>query len=145
MATITLKPIVHHAKEVNVGKWATTRRFEVTTPSIENSFLGSLVSIQDDRGFARSNPIAWVKIQGGKAGKHFGKPITGFFKFKDTHYFWGDRYCIINGKRKKQDLLIFFIPPDSKEILVYYYPRFDHFATDWNKDRDRLLKKHSGK
>jgi hypothetical protein len=145
MATITLKPIVHHLKEVSVGKWATTRHFEVESPSIENSFLGNSVCFNKDRGFAKSNPDSWVKIKGGKEGKTFGEYITGFFKYKDTFYFWGDRDSIINGKRQKLDLLIFFIQPDSGEIIVYYYPRFDQYTTNWNNGRNRLLKELSGK
>lgn len=147
MATTTPKPSIHHLQEVNVGKWATTRRFEVKTPSLDYSFLGSVASISIDREFARSKPDYWLKTKGGNEGQNFGKPISGIFRYKDTHYFYGDRPRYINGKRKKQDLLIFFIPPDSREILVYYYPRFDQFTTqaNWDKDRNKVLMKLSGK
>ncbi|MGM0931947.1 MAG: hypothetical protein ACQEWD_00730 [Bacteroidota bacterium] len=110
----TPTPTIHHFKEINPGKYASVKHFELTQVENGTSLLTNQLNISKDRKFARSTPDYWVKI---REGKKWSKPITGLFKTSARNIFKGD--C----NYKKHLLLLKFAENESR-ATVYYFKDF---------------------
>lgn len=113
MATIPT-PTVHHFKEVNPGKYASVKHYQLEQVTNGNSLLSEKINVGKDRKFARSTPDYWLKI---KDGNNWSKPITGLFKTSTENLYKGD--C-----NYKKHLLILRFTEDQSRATVYYFRNF---------------------
>lgn len=124
MATQIPTPIIHVFKEINEGKYATVKHYELQEVRGGNTLLTNYLNISKNRNFANSMPEYWVKI---KEGKKWGKWITGLFKTRQRTILKGD----INRKRH---LVLFEFSNDARVLTVYYFQNF------YVQDTTELLK-----
>ncbi|MHA6278837.1 hypothetical protein ACXYMT_01530 [Salinimicrobium sp. CAU 1759] len=117
MAT-TPTPTVHHFKEINPGKYASVKHYQLDQVTNGNCLLSEKINISKDRKFARSTPDYWLKI---KEGKNWSRPITGLFKTSTENLYKGD--C-----NYKKHLLILRFTEDQSRATVYYFK--DFFTAD---------------
>ncbi|MFV8268878.1 hypothetical protein ACNQGP_02945 [Flavobacterium sp. GT2N3] len=107
------KPITHIYKEINEGKFKTTKHYELVEVDSENQILSSLINIVVDRGFAKSAPHFWLKIRSGKRWENF----TGLFKTSTPGIYFADKGV----NNRKEDLLIVKLSNYEREMTVYYF------------------------
>lgn len=125
MATQKHRPTLYFYKEINQGKFKTTRHFQLENNNKPLKHLSPLLNISENRKFANSNPDYWLKTHNGK--KWNKTALTGLFPVNKKDFYFGD----IN---KKQHLLLFrFI--DCLDMLEVYY--FENYYT---RNIDLLLK-----
>ncbi|MEO2062758.1 MAG: hypothetical protein ABGW97_07250 [Christiangramia sp.] len=114
MATKIPQPIKHVYKEINAGKYATVRHYELALTTNGNSLLSDKINIQKDRNFAKSMPDYWLKI---RKGNKWTRPITGLFKTEKKNLFYGDRF-------KKRDMILVKFSEIHDEVTIYIFQNF---------------------
>lgn len=121
MATIT--PITHVFSEINEGKYASVKHYELQSVSNGTNQLSELLNISKNRNCAQSMPIYWLKIRN---GKKWSKCITGLFSTTEKNIYKGDT-------EKKKNLVLFKFSDNAKTLTVYFYSSF------YTKDLRNLL------
>jgi hypothetical protein len=92
------KPTIHVYKEINEGKFKTTKHYQIVEVENGTQKLTDLINIVVDRGFAKSAPNFWLKIRNGKRWENF----TGLFKTAIPSLYHADK----GNKNRKEDLLL---------------------------------------
>lgn len=110
------EPTMHVYKEINEGKYKTTKHYELVRVEKGTSKLSNLINIVVDRGFAKSAPPYWLKIRIGKRWKIF----TGLFKTPNPRFYYADK----GSNNQKEDLLIVKFSNHDSELTVYYFKNF---------------------
>ena len=122
MATIPT-PTVHDFIEINPGKYASVKHYELQEVSNGTSLLADQINISKDRKFAKSCPDYWLKI---REGKKWSKPVTGLFKTRQINTFRGDSHF-------KKHLIILKFSDNESRVKIYYFENF------FTKDLDTVL------
>lgn len=107
------KPITHIYKEINEGKFKTTKHYELVQVDSGNQILSNLINVVVDRGFAKSAPYFWLKIRCGKRWENF----TGLFKTSTPGIYLADK----GTNNRKEDLLIVKLSNYERDLTVYYF------------------------
>lgn len=118
------QPVIHVFKEINVGKYATVKHYELQDVQNGTTLLTNQLNISKNRNFANSMPVYWVKV---KEGNKWSKCVTGLFKTNLPVILKGD----INHKRH---LVLFKFSNGVSDLTVYYFQNF------FVKDTTELLK-----
>lgn len=107
------KPTTHIYKEINEGKFKTTKHYELVEVENGTQKLSDLIKIVVDRGFAKSAPSFWFRVRIGKRFENF----TGLFKTNTPGLYFADK-----GKdNRKEDLLIVKLSNCERDMTVYYF------------------------
>ena len=115
-------PVIHVYKEVNKGKYKSTKHFELEEVKNGTSQLSEMINISKNRNFALSMPDYWLKIrQGNKWSK---KALTGLFKTNKRFVYKGDQNL-------RQHLILFKFSDDAETLTVYYFKNY--FTGDLSK------------
>jgi hypothetical protein len=115
MSTATPIPIVHVFKEYNIGKFKTTRHYQLETVSNGSNQLTDIINISKDRNCAKSVPDFWLQIREGNKWK---KPrLTGLFKTGVKLTYKGDT-------KKRKNLVLFKFSDDAESLTIYFYSNF---------------------
>lgn len=107
------KPTTHIYKEINEGKFKTTKHYELVEVENGTQKLTDLINIVVDRGFAKSAPNFWLKIRVGKRWVNF----TGLFKTSSPGLYFADK----GNNNRKEDLLIVKLSNYERDLTVYYF------------------------
>jgi hypothetical protein len=107
------KPTTHIYKEINEGKFKTTKHYELVEVENGTQKLTDLINIVVDRGFAKSAPNFWLKIRVGKRWVNF----TGLFKTSCPGLYFADK----GNNNRKEDLLIVKFSNYERDLTVYYF------------------------
>lgn len=107
------KPTIHVYKEINEGKYKTTKHYQIVNVENGNQKLTDLINIVVDRGFAKSAPNFWLKIRKGKRWENF----TGLFKTPITATYFADK----GNNNRKEDLLIVIFSNCERDLKIYYF------------------------
>ena len=114
MAKIS-KPIIYVYKEIRVGKFSTTKHFELVNQNQDFNKFTNQVKITKDRCFARVQPIYWLHT---RTGNKWDKPcLTGLFKTSKTNLFIGD-------SEKKKNLLLFKFSDSAHTLIIYCFENY---------------------
>ena len=106
-------------KEFNIGKFKTTRNFELINGCITNTPLTEIIRISNNRMFAKSNPDYWLSERDSK--KWMTPNLTGLFPTAENEIYFGDT-------NKKENLILFkFSESHTLKIMFYrgYYPDYN--------------------
>lgn len=106
-------PTTHVYKEINEGKYKTTKHYELVEVKNGTQKLSNLINIVVDRGFAKSAPNFWLKIRNGKRWENF----TGLFKTNTLGVYSADK----GNNNRKEDLLIVEFSNYERDITIYYF------------------------
>lgn len=112
MASKIPKPTIYIYKEINVGKYSTTKHFELVNQNTDNNSLTNLIKISKDRGFAKSNPLYWLNTR--INNKWSKRNLTGLFKTSISNLFKGDI-------DKKKNLLLIKFSEGANSLTVYCF------------------------
>nr|WP_315182084.1 hypothetical protein [uncultured Flavobacterium sp.] len=107
------KPTTHIYKEINEGKYKTTKHYQLVEVENGTQKLTDLINIVVDRGFAKSAPNFWLKIRVGKRWVN----ITGLFKTSSPGLYYADK----GNNNRKEDLLIVKLSNYERDLTVYYF------------------------
>ncbi|CAM4091972.1 hypothetical protein [Gillisia limnaea] len=118
MATIPT-PTVHSYIEINHGKFAEVKHYELKEVTNGNPILSNLINVSKNRNFARSNPDYWLKIREGK--KWINPALTGLFKTSTPLIYYGDH-------NDKKNLIIVRFSANAEEVIIYYFK--DYYTRD---------------
>lgn len=119
-------PIIHIYHEINIGKYATVKHFELKETLNGSSELSPLLNIADNRNFAFSKPIYWVKER--REGTWIKPHLTGLFETRGKNLFWGDA-------NHKKHLLLFKFDEIKNRLIVFY------FKNDFSNDLSGFIKR----
>ena len=109
---MTTAPIIHVYKEINIGKFATVRHFELKETLNGSPQLSPLINISNNRNFALSKPIYWVKE---RKGDVWVKPnLTGLFETGIKDLYRGD-------VDRKNHLLLLRFDNVNHDLTVFYF------------------------
>lgn len=112
-AGIIPKPTIHVYKEINEGKFKTTKHYELVEVENGTQKLSDLINVVVDRGFAKSAPAFWLKIRNEKRWENF----TGLFKTPSPGLYFADK----GNNNRKEDLLIVKLSNYERDLTVYYF------------------------
>jgi hypothetical protein len=107
------KPTIRVYKEINEGKFKTTKHYQLVGVENGTPKLSDLINIVVDRGFARSAPNFWLKIRNGKRWENF----TCLFKTTTPGFYFADK----GNNNRKVDLLIVKLSNYERNMTVYYF------------------------
>lgn len=110
------KPTLHVYKEINEGKFKTTKHYEIVEVENGTKKLSDLININADRGFAKSAPNFWLKIRVGKRWVNF----TGLFKTSTAGIYYADK----GSNNRKEDLIIVKFFDNEKTVIIYYFKNY---------------------
>ncbi|RTY94327.1 hypothetical protein EKL32_11255 [Flavobacterium sp. GSN2] len=110
------KPTIHVYKEINEGKFKTTKHYEIVEVENGTKKLSDLININADRGFAKSTPNFWLKIIVGKRWVNF----TGLFKTSTPETYYADK----GSNNRKEDLIIVKFLDNEKTVVIYYFKNY---------------------
>lgn len=110
------KPTRHVYKEINEGKFKTTKHYAIVEVENGTKKLSDLINISSDRGFAKSAPNFWLKIRVGKRWVNF----TGLFKTSTPGIYFADKGI----NNRKEDLLIVKLSNYERDMTVYYFKNY---------------------
>lgn len=121
MATQIPTPTIHSYTEINPGKYAEVKHYELKEVINGNPVLSNLINVSKDRKFARSNPDYWLKI---KEGKKWKTPaLTGLFKTDFPYIYKGD-------SERKKHLIIAVFAKDASQVNIYHFK--EYYPSDLN-------------
>lgn len=107
------RPVVHLYDEINPGKYATVRHFQLTETENGKPLLSEYLNIGENRRYARSNPDYWVKEKSGHTWNK--KALTGIWALGEDGFYFGDAL-------RRRHLLIFcFI---GRTLTVYFFENY---------------------
>lgn len=112
-------PTVHSYTEINAGKYAEVKHYELQEVINGNPVLSNLINVSKDRNFARSNPDYWLRVREGK--KWLTPALTGLFKTNFPYIYKGDT-------EKKRNLIIAVFAKDASEVNIYFFK--DYYTSD---------------
>ena len=115
------QPITHIFKEINIGKYRSTKHFELVEVKNGASCLSEKLNLSKNRNFALSNPDYWLKIW---QENKWSRIVTGLFKTNMRFVYWGDH-------NHRQNLIIFKFSDDAGTIMAYYFRNY--FTNDLSK------------
>lgn len=118
------KPIIHVFKEINEGKYATVKHYELQEVQNGTTLLTNHLNISKNRNFTNSMPEYWVKV---KENKKRSRYVTGLFKTNIPLILKGDI-------DHKKHLVLFKFSNGISDLTVYYFQNF------FVKDTTQLLK-----
>jgi hypothetical protein len=124
MTAATPKPIVHVFKEYNIGKFKTTKHYQLETVSNGSNQLTDIINISKDRNCALSMPDYWLQIREGNKWKI--PRLTGLFKTGANLIYKGDT-------KKRTNLVLFKFSDNAESLAIYFYSNF------FTKDTTALL------
>lgn len=110
MATQIPQPVIQIYNEVNIGKFLSTRHYEL----IETNFkpvLTDKLNISKDRKCANSRPVYWLKE---RRENKWSQCLTGLFKTKRCNVYKGD-LC------KKRHLILFKFSDNRNTLTVFIF------------------------
>ena len=107
------KPTIHVYKEINEGKFKTTKHYQIVEVENGTQKLTDLINIVVNRGFAKSSPNFWLKIRNGKQWENF----TGLFKTTIPSLYHADK----GNNNRKEDLLIVKFSNSERDMKIYYF------------------------
>jgi hypothetical protein len=110
-------PVTHIFKEINKGKYATVKHYELAEVKNGEPLLESKVQLANNRAFAKSKPLYWFTHR--KNNKWVIPRLTGLFPTDKPNVFNGD---IDN----KTNLLLFVVDEVNDTLKVHYYK--DYFT-----------------
>ncbi|WP_143542337.1 hypothetical protein [Robiginitalea sediminis] len=111
------RPVIHLYDEVSPGKFATVRHFQLCETVSKPPALSPHLNIAENRSFAKSNPVYWVKERIGSVWSK--KALTGIWKAPVDGFFYGD-------SNRRQNLLLFqFV---GEHLRVYFFR--DYYTRD---------------
>ncbi len=110
------KPTTHVYKEINEGKFKTTKHYELVEVENGTQKLSNLINVVVDRGFAKSAPNFWLKIRNGKRWEN----LTGLFKTTTPGLYFADK----GNNNRKEDLLIVKLSNYERDLTVYYFKNY---------------------
>lgn len=114
MTATKKKHTVHTYREINNGKYKTTKHYELIDKKNKNFLLSEKINISKDRNFAKSSPVYWLKI---REGRKWSKNITGLFDTKEKFIYWGDQDL-------RKHLIIFKFSYDAKTLTIFYFKNY---------------------
>ena len=112
-------PVTHIFKEINKGKYATVKHFELVEVFNGKPILEQTVQLANNRAFAKSKPLYWFTHRKNK--KWVTPLLTGLFATDKPNVFNGD---IDN----KTNLVLFVVDEVNDTLKVDYYK--DYFTYD---------------
>ena len=118
MATQTPQPVIHVFKEINEGKYRTTKHYELQEVINGKTLLSNLLNISKNQNCALSMPDYWLKV---KLDNKWSGCLTGLFKTEVNLIYKGD----INHKKH---LVIFKFSSNASILTVYYFKKY--YTTD---------------
>lgn len=110
------QPTTHIYKEINEGKFKTTKHYQLVEVENGTQKLSNLINVVVDRGFAKSAPSFWLKIRNGIRWVNF----TGLFKTPTPGYYFADK----GSNNRKEDLLIVKFSNYERDLTVYYFKNY---------------------
>jgi hypothetical protein len=110
-------PVTHIFKEINEGKFATVKHYELIEVKNGKPLLEPIVQLANNRAFAKSKPLYWFTHR--KQNKWVLPRLTGLFATDKPNVFNGD----INNKT---NLVLFVVDEVNNTLLVDYYK--DYFT-----------------
>lgn len=110
------KPTTHVYREINEGKYKTTKHYELVEVEGGTQKLSDLINIAVDRGFAKSAPAFWFRVRIGKRWENF----TGLFKTNTPGVYYADK----GQNNRKEDLLIVKLSNCERNMTVYYFKNY---------------------
>jgi hypothetical protein len=123
-------PIIHVYREIIIGKYATVRHFELQETLNGFPQLSPFLNISNNRNFAFSKPIYWVKE---RKEEGWVKPyLTGLFETGVKNLYRGD------ANHKKH--FLFFRFENENRLSVFYFK--NQFSTDISGFLDRIIELH---
>lgn len=126
MAVQIPTPVIHVYKEINAGKYISTKHYELQDVLNGKNHLTQLLNLSKDRKCAKSSPVLWLQTHN---GKKWVKPrLTGLFKH-DTEKLFKDSSNTFKGdSENKKNLLIFRFLDKFGLMLVFYFK--DYYTKD---------------
>ncbi|MGY5352012.1 hypothetical protein ACXGQW_05535 [Wenyingzhuangia sp. IMCC45533] len=129
MATHIPTPIIHVYKEINIGKYTSTKHFELIEVKNGTPTLSNKLNLSTNRNCALSMPIYWIKER--EVNKWAKKWLTGMFKTETSCLYYGDT-------QKRKNLLIFKYCKSQGSLKIYFFKNYytkdlnavKHFITD---------------
>lgn len=115
MATQFQTPKIYAYREINTGKYKTTRHYQLEHKENVLNQPSKRLNISENRKFAISKPDFWVKTHDGE--KWSKNMLTGLFPTTSNDTYYGD----IN---KRQHLLIFHFLDDDDLLFIYLFENF---------------------
>tara|TARA_R110000851_G_scaffold16233_1_gene52868 strand:+ start:970 stop:1362 length:393 start_codon:yes stop_codon:yes gene_type:complete len=102
-------------KEINVGKFKTTRHYELINFIDPKIKLTKLLNLSKNREFAKSSPIFWLQI---RIDNKWQKPrLTGLFKTSLSNVYYGDI-------DKCKHLLLFNFSDRTNTLTIKYFENY---------------------
>jgi len=123
------QPQILEFTEINIGKFKTTKHFEIVQYSTETPETDK-INIVKDRQFAQSLPDYWLSYRLNNRWRR----ITGLFKIGNTNYYKGDK----GYKNVKECLVIALIDNDNRTVTIYTFK--DYYSSDPTPALDLILK-----
>jgi hypothetical protein len=114
-------PITHIFKEINEGKFATVKHYELIEVKNGKPLLEHIVQLANNRAFAKSDPMYWFTHK--KNNKWVTPRLTGLFATDKPNVFNGD----INNKT---NLILFVVDEVNNTLLVDYYKDYFTYNLD---------------
>jgi hypothetical protein len=117
------KPTTHVYKEINEGKYKTTKHYELVKVENGTQKLTDLINVSVDRGFAKSAPAFWLYLKPNNKWARF----TGLFKTAVPCLYYADK----GNNNRKEDLLIVKLSDYERDVTVYYFKGY--YTTNLSK------------
>jgi hypothetical protein len=107
------RPVVHFYNEINPGKYATVRHYQLQETVNGDPILAQYLNLAENRSFARSNPDYWVKEKQGNSWNK--KALTGIWGLGEEGFYFGD-------SMRRRHLLIFQF--QEEQLKVYFFRNY---------------------
>lgn len=130
MTTTDPNFVVHIYKEINKGKYKTTKHYQLVETQYGECLLSDRINISKDQNFAKSSPDYWLKIR--KCNK-WSKNITGLFKTNTKLTYWGDQDL-------RKHLIVFKFSNNAETLTVFYFKNY--FTNDLNTVLRQINKRY---
>jgi len=108
-------PVTHIYKEVNKGKYKSTKHFELAEVKNGVCQLSEKINLSKNRNFALSMPDYWLKTR--QTNKWSKKALTGLFKTNRRFVYKGD-------ENHRQHLILFKFSSDAETLIIYYFKNY---------------------
>lgn len=117
MATtgIISNPIIHVYKEINEGKYKTTKHYLIDEVVNGKLLLSENLNINLNRDFAKSSPDYWLHIRTSKWIR-----LTGLFFDSSNNIYRGDK----GQNNVKEDLILVRFFDNKRTMTVYYFKNY---------------------
>ena len=106
------QPQIMEFTEINIGKFKTTKHFELIQHNTETPETDK-INIVTDRQFAQSLPDYWLSYRLNNRWRR----ITGLFKVGNSKYYKGDK----GHNNVKECLVIAQMESESRKVIIYTF------------------------